>query len=159
MAINIRHYAQRARRTAAALLLLALAAGAMWVVRLARQEQLPVAEAALQAQRQLLQSAAAHMDSAMHTAAERADAAVQRAASHNRQHAADLALEAAVADAFANTQSAELADVRIQVRQGVVNLRGTLRSLSMQQRAMAVAYAVPGVKNVENHFSLAELDG
>ena len=85
----------------------------------------------------------------------RANRAVEQAAQTNRQLGNDDALSAAVADALVASQSADLGSLQVQTSHAMVTLRGSVSSLDLRDRAVAIATRVSGVQAVFSLISVA----
>ncbi|QMV73920.1 BON domain-containing protein [Comamonas piscis] len=85
---------------------------------------------------------------------QRASQAVARAAQTNRQRADDEAISAQVLDALVASQSDELAALQVETSHAMVTLRGTVSSLPLRDRAVAIANHALGVHGV---FSLIQV--
>ena len=85
----------------------------------------------------------------------RANRAVEQAAQTNRQLGNDDALSAAVADALVASQSADLGGLQVQTSHAMVTLRGSVSSLDLRDRAVAIATRVSGVQAVFSLISVA----
>ncbi len=85
----------------------------------------------------------------------RVNGAVEHAAQTNRALADDDAIAAAVADAFAASQSDDLRALQIDTRHAMVTLRGTVASADLRERAIALAQQVKGVHGVFSLLSVA----
>ncbi|GAB2820911.1 hypothetical protein GCM10027276_23670 [Comamonas piscis] len=85
---------------------------------------------------------------------QRASQAVARAAQANRERADDDAISAQVVDALVASQSDDLGALQVETSHAMVTLRGTVSSLPLRDRAVAIANHAIGVHGV---FSLIQV--
>ena len=78
----------------------------------------------------------------------RVNGAVQHAAQTNRALAGDDAISAALSDAYAASQSDDLRGLQVDTHNAMVTLSGTVASVHLRDRAIALAQQVSGVHGV-----------
>ncbi|MEG1202644.1 MAG: BON domain-containing protein [Comamonas sp.] len=78
----------------------------------------------------------------------RVNGVVEHAAQTKRVLAGDDAISAAVADAFAASQSVDLRDLQVDTHLAMVTLSGSVASVDLRERAIALAEKVDGVHGV-----------